>query len=531
MLDKISIFKIEIQFYSHFKHNSMKITQVTLMIMFGFISIIQSQNRTPVRTFHRDKLNGGIFETINQENGDTTRYFSKTGRFIKKSKDNILLLDGHKFAGGGMRCGCEPIKNGYCIEKYRNGNFKSQGKYKCGVKEGTWFFYHESGQISKIITWEKPYEEFASELSLEVGRLKNYYLKNGQYLEFYPNGQLRVKGEYQIVEEYSNTDTLFTLDPETFASTGTIIEGEFWIPRSKKIGAWYLFDESGDFVEVKYHKIDEGNKTRPIKHRYWEMAEETFEEIKKHDAKKLIKDKIPENIKYVSNPREDDFLCFEGIKRAKQDIKKGKLKFCYNMTATSSLRYENDLAELCNTYDLIYENELTSCIAFKNQTEGCYCSFMDKILLEKYGENFKAELHQKADSIFFEKVIKNNLIVKHYNCDERPRLPNESKRWKDYLATIMVDNIAIKKDSGRVEEYAFPLIDLGFVINENGEISDFRINNFAPMAEENRKYKNELYNISVEYVKKNHSKWIPGKIKNKAVSTENNVRIFFKLKE
>jgi hypothetical protein len=261
----------------------MKITQLTLFIILIVVSNAVSQNVKNTNRVIKSNLHGDIFETIDEELGDTTRYFHRTRRFIKKSKDNIVLIDGHKLGGMGTVCGCEPLPNGYWIEKYRNGNFKSQGRYNCGEKEGVWFFYHENGQISKIINWEKPYEKFATELSLDIDTLKDYYLRNGQYLEYHTNGQLKIKGEYEIIEEYSTTDTSYTMDMETFAMTGTIVKGDFWIPRSKKKGSWYVFDKAGNLIEQKYYSINENRKTRIIEHRYWEMMMKVFKEIEKHN--------------------------------------------------------------------------------------------------------------------------------------------------------------------------------------------------------------------------------------------------------
>jgi hypothetical protein len=267
----------------------MNITQITIvLLMFINVSNLKSQDYwrigKTIKKEYKDDNYGQIHERIDTTNNDTIRYTRKSDRYLIKSSDNIILVDGHMWGGMGTPCGCEPTPHGYWIEKYRNGKYKSQGKYFCREKVGTWTYYYENGQISKIESFRKPYEKFAKELNSIVDAIliKNYYLRDGPYLEYYPNGQLKIEGTYKIFEEYSKTDTIFEFDLETFAPIITVIEGDYWIPRSKKVRTWNFYDENGRILEhEKYPLYPRGNDIRSIESTYFRLISEFYEELEK----------------------------------------------------------------------------------------------------------------------------------------------------------------------------------------------------------------------------------------------------------
>lgn len=231
--------------------------------------------------------------------------------------------------------------------------------------------------------------------------------------------------------------------------------------------------------------------------------------------------------KYISNPNSDDTLCINEIKKAKEDVSNGKVVFTQQVGFLYGfIRYEKELEQLCKEKGLVYEVELISDVIFEGQTQGCYGMYMDKIIEEKYGANFKEMMHQKADSLFLENIQKQNEAVQYWDCDERPRLPNEKERKNDYLCTIFVKDINIKKSN---EQYGgWPFFDFGFTIEKDSTISRFYIGSWVPELEENDKYKDTLSIITAQYILDNYPIWIPGKIDGEIVRTENNVRIFLK---
>jgi hypothetical protein len=67
---------------------------------------------------------------------------------------------------------------------------------------------------------------------------------------------------------------------------------------------------------------------------------------------------------------------------------------------TFEFRQEKQLRELCNSTSLLFDYELFSCVGVSGQTSGCYGLYMDKIIAQKFGKNFKENLLKSADSIY-----------------------------------------------------------------------------------------------------------------------------------
>lgn len=230
---------------------------------------------------------------------------------------------------------------------------------------------------------------------------------------------------------------------------------------------------------------------------------------------------------YIIKPNRDDSLCINEIQRAKVDISNGKIVFTQKVGFLFGfLRYEKELKQLCDNKGLTYEVELISDVISEGETQGCYGYYMDNIIKEKFGSDFKEIMHKKADTLFLENVQKQNVAVQYWDCDERPRLPNEKERRDDYLATIEVKDFDIKKSK---EEYGgWPFFDLGFTIEKDSTISKFYIRKWVPMLKGNDKYKDELAQIALKFILDKYPIWIPGKIHGEIVRTDNNVRIFFR---
>lgn len=196
-----------------------------------------------------------------------------------KTKENIEISKGSMVGGMGSECGCEPEPHGLWIKRYRNGNFKEIGEYFCNTKKGTWTYFHENGNLMKTETYALPYLEFITTHEQPWDTLKNTYLLQGLYAEYYPNGQLKVEGKYEIIEAYSETDTVITFDPDTYVEIKTPNKGSFWLPKSVKTGVWKWVDENGKLSKIE--RFDplwyEDKRFRPIANRYFELF---FEEKK-----------------------------------------------------------------------------------------------------------------------------------------------------------------------------------------------------------------------------------------------------------
>jgi len=243
-------------------------------------------------------------------------------------------------------------------------------------------------------------------------------------------------------------------------------------------------------------------------------------------TKKITNSGLPERISYVSNPDHNDKLCISEIKRAKIDIEKGKIVFCQRVGFLfGGIRYESELKKLCKQNSLVFGFDMISDVVFEGQTQGCYGNYMDKVIIEKYGLNFKENLHKTADSLYLVRTKLENKTVQYWDCDERPRLPNEIKRTSDELPDIHIADLDIKETKG--DSGGWPFFDLGFKVEKDSTITGFYVRSFVSETDENIKFKDRLFTVAVDYLKKNYPVWIPGKIKGIPVRTNNNVRIYF----
>lgn len=244
--------------------------------------------------------------------------------------------------------------------------------------------------------------------------------------------------------------------------------------------------------------------------------------ILKNPEKLNLEEKISEEIAYVTNPRPTDRQCKSDILKAKLDIEHGKLVYSQR---NGFKRYESDLRKICEEKGLEYKVELHSCVVFEGQTQGCYGAYMDKVLIDKFGFDFKDKLSRQADSLFLVRVLKDDIAISSRQCDERakPILGNRS-----YLeSTISISDLDLKrKEAGRT----WPAIDLSFIIEQDGTISKFYSNNFMPGLNHNRKFKDQLYKKAVDYIETNYPNWESGKIKGENVRTRHNLRITFIVK-
>lgn len=227
-------------------------------------------------------------------------------------------------------------------------------------------------------------------------------------------------------------------------------------------------------------------------------------------------------VAYVKSLDLSDSLCISDIERAKKDINDGKIVFTQSLgLGFGSMRYEDELRKLCEKNGLAFDFDLIGCMVFEGQTQGCYGDYMDEMIKEKFGSGFKEKMHTQADSMFLFNTNSMNRTVQYWDCDERPRLPTEDKRTNDYIPNTSASGIDIKGSNGQ-----WPFFDLGFVVEKDSTISNFYVRNFVAEAKENEKYKDRLFSIAVQYVQSEYPIWIPGKIKDVSVRTDNNVRIF-----
>ncbi|MEO6722201.1 MAG: hypothetical protein ABIN67_17675 [Ferruginibacter sp.] len=227
--------------------------------------------------------------------------------------------------------------------------------------------------------------------------------------------------------------------------------------------------------------------------------------------------------KYIDDPCSSDSLCTSEIEIAKRKVKSGTIAVCMPMSlGTNDLRQETQIRELCRINKLSFEFELFSCIVNQGQTPGCYGLYMDKIIAEKFGINFKQDLLKMADSL----LVASNPTVYYSRCDTLPRLPNKEDIFESTEMEVSINSQLFKQLKPNTYGY-YPGVDIGFYIDTMGIPTGYFISQFFVYEiESNRKFKNELCKIAINHVKQ-YKLWKPGIINGRKVKTEYNVRISF----
>lgn len=224
---------------------------------------------------------------------------------------------------------------------------------------------------------------------------------------------------------------------------------------------------------------------------------------------------------YIQNPSKRDTTCISDINKAKMMVKNGEIVFSYPFSFGSwELRQEKQLKKLCEQYNLIFDYELIGCVNIEGQRQGCFGAYMDKIIADKFGTDFKEKLLAQADSM----MLVENDTVPYYLCDERPEIFNiHNDNKSEYFVARVPENL--RKQLKTNNDGKYPFMDIGFYIDKEGSVSGFFLNNFVSYDESNQEFKDELFNIAIEHIQRDI--WKSGIVNGQRVITENNVRVFF----
>jgi len=222
---------------------------------------------------------GYVTIEIDTIKGDTTKYFRNSNRYIELNKEGVKIVDGHTDGRGNNSCG---TRHGYWIERYQNGVLKKQGRYLCDQKVGAWVFYHQNGQLMRVENYNQAYHGLFARYPRD-GRTG--FCKEGPFLEYYANGQLKTEGAYLIVEEFfSGLDTtIVTFHPDTYEELIKTEYVEYWRPVSKKTGHWYTYSEDGTLLTHQEYVVNtrDNDSMRHIETGFWEKYVERIEDNKK----------------------------------------------------------------------------------------------------------------------------------------------------------------------------------------------------------------------------------------------------------
>lgn len=231
-----------------------------------------------------------------------------------------------------------------------------------------------------------------------------------------------------------------------------------------------------------------------------------------------------QRIAYAKDPSWSDQLCRQDVAKAKRDIKEGKVVFTQKFSfGTRPYRFEEELINLCQSHGLTFDIELISDFS-TGETQGCYADYMDGIINERFGREFKGKLLEQADSLFIKNTILDKRLVESWYCDEAPYLTNKAHQKNDVNFSLFVSDIPFEKDS---TDNKWPHLDLSFIIEQDSSVGNFSIAYYAPSTERNKQFEQVFFERGIEYIKTIHPIWVPGTVADVPVRTGHNVRIFF----
>lgn len=225
---------------------------------------------------------------------------------------------------------------------------------------------------------------------------------------------------------------------------------------------------------------------------------------------------------YVQHPDLKDTLCRQDIERAENDVKNGNIVLCVlsGGFGFQALRYQKQLFELCKQHNLGFRYELLGCVIVDGSTQGCYSTYMNHIIDEKYGLNFRDSIMSVADSM----LSVSNDTVFYSKCDKKPFLPDIDV-YKDSFKIMLPEKLSKKIIPSRYGE--LPYMEIGLYVDTNGIPSGFFGDGFYDAENKNiPNLERELRKLGIDQVRK-YTYWEPGRIKGRKVITEVSVKVYF----
>lgn len=141
------------------------------------------------------------------------------------------------------------IKEGVYIKRDHQGNLIKTGQLQWNQKVGTWTHYYSTGQIKRVESYSVPFnnkhwEELNNTMLHAIGPFRD-----GEFIEYYENGNLKTKGNYTLVEEKRKNFTIKGIDSETYEEVPIVIKEEFWVPTSVKSKTWSEYNKEGELTQ------------------------------------------------------------------------------------------------------------------------------------------------------------------------------------------------------------------------------------------------------------------------------------------
>jgi len=224
-----------------------------------------------------------------------------------------------------------------------------------------------------------------------------------------------------------------------------------------------------------------------------------------------------------------DTTCLKALKKAKTDIKNGKLTYCHHAGSLLyiSLRSSHELDSLLNLSGLNYTEQMTSDVVYTDQTQGCYCDYMNEMIETKYGKAFIDSLLNLSDSLY----VQNNIADTFYyaNCDTRPNYPGDTDTYQDEFSRVFQEDLekVLKYPTGYVkrpndDSSAFVNVDLYVDKDGNADITGYW---FLFDMKHNHKFEDYFKQVISQAMRK--TGWTPATIRHQMVNSDMVMRLYF----
>lgn len=218
----------------------------------------------------------------------------------------------------------------------------------------------------------------------------------------------------------------------------------------------------------------------------------------------------------------DEPRCINAVKKAKEDLAKGKLVYCAykGMLGDKEDRFDPQLKRVLMANDIILRIELVSDV-ISGKREHCYCGFMNYEIKKKFGPMFIDSLKLVADSLYaFEDPTD---TFYYFHCDIPPSYPGTNSAYAlqdKFDSIVQYPNGYIKEKNN--EDYSF--VEVDFYIDKIGKASGLTFR-FKWDYKENEKYEPYLKSIITPLFL--NTTWQPATVKKNKVMSDMNIRIGF----
>jgi len=218
---------------------------------------IATEYGTPIKWDQYDSSSKYVMKGLDTLSNDSI--LISRDRYIRQDQHGLIIEDLNYAKLNSVSCDDEgPKLTGYWTKYYKSGEINEIGKIVCNKKIGEWLYFYKSGQIKKFEKYEKV---DIIDSNPNVGYL------NGSYLEYHPNGKIKVSGSYRIIEEKVEYEIV---NIETYKIQKKCCN---WILKSIKTGQWTEYNDRGEIIKIEEFNlsVQESQNLRELADRYLEI--------------------------------------------------------------------------------------------------------------------------------------------------------------------------------------------------------------------------------------------------------------------